>query len=71
MLFDLLTRDEVALAPNVANCAIKTLASRVSDDALGAATAEPASVVPITQAAIDCGIDQELIDLAVALQRGG
>jgi hypothetical protein len=74
VLFDLLTRDEVALAPNVANCAIETLASRVSDDellALGAATAEPASVVPITQAAIDCGIDQELIDIAIALQRGG
>jgi hydrophobe/amphiphile efflux-3 (HAE3) family protein len=74
VLFDLLTRDEVALAPNVANCAIETLASRVSDDellALGAATAEPASVVPITQAAIDCGIDQELIDIAITLQRGG
>jgi hypothetical protein len=74
VLFDLLTRDEVALAPNVANCAIETLASRVSDDellALGAATAEPASVVPITQAALDCGIDQELIDIAIALQRGG
>jgi hypothetical protein len=74
VLFDLLTRDEVALAPNVTNCAIETLASRVSDDellVLGAATAEPASVVPITQAALDCGIDQELIDIAIALQRGG
>jgi hypothetical protein len=74
ILFDLLTRDEVGVAPNVANCAIETLASRVSDDeliALGAATAEPAAVVPITQAALDCGIDQESIDIAVAIQRAG
>ena len=73
ILFDLLTRDEVGVAPNVANCAIETLASRVSDDeliALGGATAEPAAVVPITQAALDCGIDQESIDIAVAIQRG-
>ncbi|WP_395152070.1 hypothetical protein, partial [Ilumatobacter sp.] len=74
VLFDLLTRDEIALEPNVANCAIETLATRVSDDellALGGATAEPAAVVPITQAALDCGIDQELIDVAIAIQRNG
>ena len=45
-------RPQVGVAPNVANCAIETLASRVSDEdllALGAATAEPAAVVPITK----------------------
>lgn len=45
-------RPQVGVAPNVANCAIETLASRVSDEdllALGAATAEPAAAVPITK----------------------
>lgn len=73
VLFDLLTRPEVGVAPNVANCAIATLAERVDDNeliALGAATAEPAAVVPITQAALDCGITQNQIDRAIALQRG-
>ena len=74
VLFDLLTDPEIGVAPNVANCAIETLASRVPDDellALGAATAEPAAVVPITEAALDCGIDQETIDIAIDIQRGG
>ncbi|MEO6653351.1 MAG: MMPL family transporter [Ilumatobacteraceae bacterium] len=74
VLFDLLTGDRVGVAPNVANCAIETLASRVPDDellALGAATAEPAAVVPINAAALDCGMPQETIDTAVAIQRGG
>ena len=72
VLFDLLTSDEIGVAPNVANCAIETLASRVPDDellALGAATAEPAAVVPITAAALDCGITQNQIDRAIAKQR--
>ncbi len=74
VLFDLLTGDRVGVEPNVANCAIETLASRVTDEellALGAATAEPASVVPITEAALDCGIPQETIDTAIEIQRGG
>ncbi len=74
VLFDLLTGERVGVEPNAANCAIETLASRVTDEellALGAATAEPAAVEPITQAALDCGIDQATIDTAIAIQRGG
>jgi hypothetical protein len=74
VLFDLLTGDGVGVEPNVANCAIETLASRVTDEellALGAATAEPAAVVPITEAGLDCGIPQETIDTAIEIQRGG
>ncbi len=73
VLFDLFTSPEVGVAPNVANCTIETLNSRVSDDdllALGAATAEPAAVEPITQAALDCGMTQNQIDRAIAIQRG-
>jgi hypothetical protein len=72
VLFDLLTGQGVA--PNVANCAIETLASRVSDQdliALGVATLEPAAVEPITQAALDCGIDKATIDAAIEVQRSG
>jgi len=74
VLFDLLTGERVGVEPNVANCAIETLAERVPDDellALGAATAEPAAVEPITQAGLDCGIEQETIDIAIDIQRGG
>ena len=73
MLFDLFTSPEVGVAPNVANCAIETLNSRVSDDellALGAATAEPEAVVPITVAALACGFTQNEVDRAIAIQRG-
>ena len=73
VLFDLLTGADVGVAPNVANCAIETLATRISDDellALGAATAEPEAAEPISQAALDCGITQNQIDRALAIQRG-
>jgi hypothetical protein len=72
-LFDLFTSPEVGIEPNVANCAIETLNSVVSDDellALGAATAEPEAVVPITVAALACGVTQNQIDRAIAIQRG-
>ncbi len=72
VLFDLLTDPEIGVAPNVANCAIETLATRISDDellALGAATGEPAAVEPVAQAALDCGITQNQIDRAVAKLR--
>lgn len=74
VLFDLLTDERVDVEPNVANCAIETLASEVPDDellALGAATAEPAAVIPITIAGLACGIPQETIDIAIDIQRGG
>ncbi|WP_241432226.1 efflux RND transporter permease subunit [Ilumatobacter nonamiensis] len=73
VLFDLLTSPDVGVEPNVANCAIETLASRISDDellALGAATAEPAAVEFIEAAALDCGITQNQVDRAIAIQRG-
>jgi hydrophobe/amphiphile efflux-3 (HAE3) family protein len=74
VLFDLLTDERVGVEPNVANCAIETLASEVPDDellALGGATAEPAAVIPITLAGLACGIPQETIDTAIEIQRGG
>jgi hydrophobe/amphiphile efflux-3 (HAE3) family protein len=72
VLFDLLTSPEVGVAPNVANCAIETLATRVPDEellALGAATGEPAAVEVVAQAAVDCGITQNQIVRAVASLR--
>ena len=72
VLFDLLTDPEIGVAPNVANCAIETLATRITDEellALGAATGEPAAVEPVAQAALDCGITQNQIDRAVAKLR--
>jgi len=72
VLFDLLTSPEVGVAPNVANCAIETLATRVSDEellALGAATGEPAAVEVVAQAAVDCGITDNQIARAVASLR--
>jgi hydrophobe/amphiphile efflux-3 (HAE3) family protein len=68
VLFDLFTSPEVGVAPNVANCAIETLATRISDDdliALGAATGEPAAVEVVAQAAVDCGITDNQIVRAV------
>jgi hydrophobe/amphiphile efflux-3 (HAE3) family protein len=72
VLFDLLTDPEIGVAPNVANCAIETVASRVSDEellALGAATGEPEAVAVVAQASLDCGITQNQIDRAVAKLR--
>ena len=71
-LFDLLTDPQVGVAPNVANCAIETLATRVDEATLlelGAATGEPAAVEPVAQAARDCGITENQIERAVALLR--
>lgn len=72
VLFGLLTDPEIGIAPNVANCAIETLSTRVTDEdllALGAATGEPAAVEPVAQAALDCGVTQNQIDRAVASLR--
>ena len=73
VLFDLFTSPEVGIAPNVANCTIETLATRVSDEellGLGAATAEPEAVAVITIAALACGVTQNQVDRAIAIQRG-
>ncbi|MGA9278019.1 MMPL family transporter, partial [Ilumatobacter sp.] len=72
VLFDLLTSPDIGVEPNVANCTIETLATRISDDellGLGAATGEPAAVEPVAQAALDCGVTQNQIDRAVASLR--
>ena len=71
-LFDLLT--DQGEPPNVANCVVETLNSRVSDDeliALGVITAEPAAVVPVVQAAADCGVEAEVVEAALAAFTGG
>jgi hydrophobe/amphiphile efflux-3 (HAE3) family protein len=73
VLFDLFTSDEIGVAPNVANCAIETLASRISDEeliALGAAQASPEAVAFVEPAALDCGITQNQVDRSVASLRG-
>jgi hypothetical protein len=72
ILFGLLT--DQGEAPNVANCAIRTLFERVDQPTLlelGLATLEPAALEHVTQAALDCGISQETVDAAVASYQAG
>jgi hypothetical protein len=67
------------VAPNVANCVIETLAMRITDDELLAlllelnerGAEEPAAVEVVYQAALDCGITQDQIDLVVRSLRYG
>jgi hydrophobe/amphiphile efflux-3 (HAE3) family protein len=71
-LFDLLTDEGVPA--NQANCTIETLNSRISDEdllALGIITSEPEAVEFVVQAAQDCGIDDETIEVALAAFAGG
>ncbi len=71
-LFDLMSGQ--GQAPNVANCVIETLASRVSDNeliALGLISAEPAAVEPVVQAAADCGVGSDVVEAALAAFLGG
>jgi predicted RND superfamily exporter protein len=72
ILFDVIT--EQGVEPNVANCTVETLFSRVSEDellALGIAAFTPEALAPVNQAALDCGIDQPTIDAAIAAAQGG
>ena len=72
VLFDRLT--EQGVAPNVANCAVETLFSRVSEAdllAAGIATFSDEALAPAIQAATDCGIPRATTDAAIAAQRGG
>ncbi|MDX2379500.1 MAG: MMPL family transporter [Acidimicrobiia bacterium] len=67
VLFDLLTDNGVE--PNVANCAITTLFTRITEEELLTMVGPPleqAAVDLVTQASLDCGIDQETIDAAIA-----
>lgn len=73
VLFDLFTSDVIGVAPNVANCAIETLASEITDEellALGAAQASPESVAFVEPSSLACGITQNQVDRAVASLRG-
>ena len=70
ILFDSLV--EVGAAPNVANCAIETLFTRVTEaDLLGLGLAQftPEALAPVVQAAADCGIDGGTIDAAIEVAR--
>jgi hypothetical protein len=83
-LFDWLTQVDVGgistpvsddgVAPNVANCVIETLATRITDDellALGGEDGEPAAVEFMSQATLDCGVTQDQIDPLVRSLRFG
>ena len=70
-LFDLLTG--AGVDPQQAVCTGETLLSRVSQEELlaaGLATFSDEAIEPVVAAALDCGIDQGLIDAAVAAARG-
>jgi len=71
-LFDLLI--DVEVAPNVANCAIETLFSEMTEQDLidlGIVTLEPAAVEPVVAASLACGIPRVQIDAALLLFAGG
>ena len=64
----------VDVAPNVANCAIETLFTRISQPellGLGLGTFEPAAMEFVSAAANDCGISDETIDQAVTEYQAG
>ena len=71
ILFDGLTGEGVA--PNVANCAIETTFSRVSEAdllALGLVEFTDEALAPIIEAAQECGIDDDTIDATIASVSG-
>ena len=70
ILFDTLTAQGVA--PNVANCAIESVAGGIDNVDTGAVLAgDDAAAAPVVQAALDCGIDQATIDATLTAIRGG
>ena len=71
-LFDLLVDQEVP--PNQANCVVETVDERVGLAQLvplGILDLAPAAVDPVVQASLDCGVEQETIDAALAAFGGG
>jgi hypothetical protein len=71
-LFDLLV--DQGVEPNVANCAISTLFTRITEEELLAIVGPPLGQEAadlVTQASLDCGIDQEQIDAAITQFNGG
>ena len=71
-LFDLLVDQDVP--PNQANCVVQTVDERVTLAQLvplGILDLAPAAVEPVVQASLDCGVDQETVDAALAAFAGG
>jgi hypothetical protein len=72
VLFGLLT--DQGVEPNVANCAISTLFARTTEDELLTMVGPPleqGAVDLVTEASLDCGIDQASIDAAITQFNGG
>ncbi len=70
VLFDELTAQGVP--PNQANCAIESVPGGIdSVDAGAVIGGDDAAAAPVVQAALDCGIDQAVIDATLASIRGG
>jgi len=71
-LFDLLAAQDVPA--NQANCVVSTVDERVGLAQLvplGILDLAPAAVEPVVQASLDCGVDQETVDAALAAFAGG
>ncbi len=72
ILWDLLT--DQGVEGNAANCAISTLFTRISQEELLTLVGPPLApeaVELVTQASLDCGIDQASIDAAITQFNGG
>ena len=70
ILFDQLTGQGVP--PNQANCAIESIPGGIdSVDAGAVLGGDDAAAAPVVQAALDCGIDQSVVDAVLTSLRGG
>jgi len=74
-LFDLLTNPDVGVEPQRAVCAAETLLDRFTEEQLlnefEVLTFTDSAVVPVVDAARDCGVDDERVDAALVIARGG
>jgi predicted RND superfamily exporter protein len=74
-LFDLLTNPDVGVEPRRAVCAATTLLERFTEEQLlnefQVLTFTDAAVVPVVDAARDCGIEDAQVDAALTIARGG
>ena len=60
------------MPPNQANCAIESVPGGIDTVDAGAVVAgDDAAAQPVVQAALDCGIEQAVIDATLAAIRGG
>ena len=70
VLFDQLTGQGVP--PNQANCAIESIPGGIDSVDVGAVLGgDDAAAAPVVQAALDCGIDQSVVDAVLTSLRGG